>query len=456
MDPLQYDLCVIGSGTAGFAAAVAARELGRTVVVISAPGDFGGTCIRRGCMPAKTLLASTEVLGRVEAAEDVGVQPGRIHVDVPAIVRRKDEFVDYFVRSRAEEFEPYTVVEGLARFTGPNAIDVDGRIITAGKFVLATGSHIVAPAIPGLERRDAYITSDDALNLTILPASLLVIGAGPVGCEFAQYFARLGVRVTLVQGEDHILRNEDADIAAVVAAALHREGVTVRTGTHVVSVERGVNANAVILRDERSTHTVHVETIMLATGRVPNGASLDLERAGVERSEAGAPVVDAFLRTSNPAIYAAGDILGRRCLVHDAEWSGRIAAQNAFAERPIVADVAARAMHAVYTQPQIAVAGVTEDEARADGRGIRVATHPFEDIGKALVADEPEGFIKMIVDERNGVIGVGIVGAEALDLINEAAVIIAARLTVAEVAALPHLHPTMGEIYVRVAEDLLP
>jgi pyruvate/2-oxoglutarate dehydrogenase complex dihydrolipoamide dehydrogenase (E3) component len=447
----RYDLCVIGAGTAGFAAAQCAHKHGRTVLLASGPGDLGGTCILRGCMPAKTLFAATERLSEVEAAEELGVRAEAARADLPAIVARKRELIEYFAEDRVEELERYPLARGWARFVARDAIEVDGRRITAERFIVATGSHIVAPPIDGLAET-GYLTSDDALELTRAPASIAILGGGPVGCEFAQYFARLGARVTLVQSEATLLRKEDDDVGRAIGAVLRHEGIDVRTGCEVLRCRRDGDARVLQLADADGARELRVETIMLASNRVPNVERLGLDAAGIETTANGI-AVDPFLATTNERVYAAGDVLGRRCLVHVAEYAGRLAARNAFADEPLAADFDRFEAHAVYTQPQVAVAGLTERIARARGIDVRVKRHPFRDVGKAVVAGEPEGFVKMIVTADGTIAGIAIVGEGASELIGEGIALIDARATTRIVSDMPHLHPTMSEIFARVADD---
>ena len=453
----RYDLCVIGAGTAGFAAAETARALGKRVLLVSGEGDLGGTCILRGCMPAKTLFSATERLGEVAGAEKLGVRSERKHVDVAALIARKRELTEYFAEDRIADLQSYPLARGCASFVAPNVIEVGERQIAADRFVIATGSHVVAPEVPGLAAC-GYITSDDALEMTQVPRSIAILGGGPVGCEFAQYFARLGTRVTLVQHEPVLLRNEDGDVGIAIAGVLEHDGVAVATGTTVVRCERDGDRDGadriVTLEHRGARRDVRVETIMVATGRVPNVERLALERAGVALRD-GAVAVDEYLRTSASHVYAAGDVIGRRCLVHVAAYAGKLAARNAFAPAPQAADFDRYETHAVYTQPQVAVAGLTERTCRERGIGVRVRRHPFRDVGKALVSNETDGFVKMLVRDDGRIAGVAIVGDDAIDLIGEAVAFIDAGASAADVAAMPHLHPAMGEIFARVAEDFL-
>ncbi|GAC1311630.1 MAG: mercuric reductase [Vulcanimicrobiaceae bacterium] len=450
MDTL-YDLCVIGAGTAGFAAAQAARADGASVVLVSGPGDLGGTCILRGCMPVKTLLSSTERLGEVDRAEHLGVHVSAERLDLRQVVARKRELVDYFAADRRHELEEFPLVRGCACFVSRDTIVAGETTLRARAFVVATGSTIVPPPIDGLTR-DAYFTSDGALEMTHVPRRLAVVGAGPVGCEFAQYFARLGSHVTLFQNESAILRKEDRDVADAVAAALGGDGVRLRTNATIDRYGRDGALATLDFHDDDGAHRLGVDAVMVATERRPNVAGLGLDAAGVAVTAQGI-AVDATLRTSNPTIYAAGDVLGRRCLVHVAMYAGALAARNALGARAATAEFDRFEAHAVYTQPQVAVAGLTERTCRERGLAIDVRHHPFSDVGKALVSDVACGFVKMIAAPDGRVLGVAIVGDDAIDLIGEAIALIDRGATTTQIAEMPHLHPTLGEIFVRVAED---
>ncbi len=448
----DYDLCVIGAGTAGFIAAQTARSLGKSMLLVSGPGDLGGTCILRGCMPAKTLLSSTERLGDVTSAAEVGVTADAPHVDLRALIARKRELTDYFADDRVQDLETYPLSRGCARFVAPDTIEVEGKRIAAERFVIATGSTIVPPPIDGLSVA-GYFTSDDALEMTHIPGSVAVIGGGPVGCEFAQYFARLGARVTLLQDAPFLLRNEDEDMAVAVAGALAHDGVELLCNANVVRCARDGENSVVTYARDGETRDICVERIMLATNRVPNTAALGLESAGIRTGARGEIVVDDSLRTTNERAFAAGDVIGRRCLVHVAAYAGRLAVRNAFASEPRAADFDRFEAHAVYTQPQVAVTGLTERTCAERGLDVSVRRHPFHDVGKALVSGQVTGFVKMIVGAGDRILGVAIFGEDAIDLIGEAVALIDAGATTQLVSEMPHLHPTMGEILARVAED---
>jgi pyruvate/2-oxoglutarate dehydrogenase complex dihydrolipoamide dehydrogenase (E3) component len=447
---IRTGLCVIGAGTAGFAAATAGRRLGRDVQLVALPGPLGGTCILRGCMPAKTLLASTHAEAAVLAAQEIGVEAERPRVNLPEVIRRKNALVEYFAADRRPQLEEFPLIRGHASFVAPDTIQVDGQTVRAERFLIATGSLVPEPPIAGM-RESGYLTSDDVLDMTDVPARLAVIGGGPVGCEFAQYFARLGSEVTLLQDAPLLLRNEDADVALAIASALSADGVRIILGADIRGCDRTVDGRRLVYRLGDNEAILDIDAVLVTTGRVPNIAALDLDRAGIVH-ESGI-VCDRFLRTTNPAVFAAGDVLGRRCLVHVAEYAGALAARNAFTENPTAADFDRYEAHAIFTEPEFAAAGLTERQCRDRGLRFIVRRHDFRDLGKAVVSNEPDGFIKMLVGSDRRVLGVAIVGAVATDLIGEAVALIDFGATPDQIAALPHLHPTMSEIFARVADD---
>jgi pyruvate/2-oxoglutarate dehydrogenase complex dihydrolipoamide dehydrogenase (E3) component len=453
----RHELCVIGAGTAGFAAAEAARAEGRDIMLVVGEDELGGTCILRGCMPAKTLLAAAESEGAIERAHDVGVETGPIHVDLPAIVRRKRALVDYFAADRMHELASYPLARGDARFVAPDAIVVGERRIAAERFVIATGAATVLPRIDGLADVPT-ITSADVLEMTRAPRSIAVLGGGPIGCAFAQFFARLGTRVTLFQDAPELLRADDADVGSAVRASLLRDGVDVVTAAVVRRVFRDAEMTVIVADTPEGAHGARCEKLLVATNRRPNVDGLDLAAAGIDGDRARGIVVDEMLRSrTNPRVFAAGDVLGRRQMVHTAEYGGRLAARNAFAGEPVAAQWDRWESHAVYTQPQVAIAGLTERVCRSRGIAVRVATLPASEVGKALVSGESEGFVKMLARRGDGrVLGIALVTDDAIDLAGEAIALVDRGATAREIAEMPHLHPTMSELVARVAEELLP
>jgi len=451
----RRELCVIGAGTAGFTAAEAARAAGRDVVLVTGDEELGGTCILRGCMPAKAVLAAVQMEGEVEKAHGVGVETAAVHLDLPAIIGRKRALVDYFAADRQHELEEYPLVRGDARFVAPDTIVVGDRRIVADRFVIATGATVVPPPIEGLDTVRT-ITSNGVLEMTTSPRSVAILGGGPIGCAFAQYFARLGARVTLFQDAPELLRADDPDVGTAVRAALERDGVEVVLDADVRRAQRDGDVAVLFADTARGAHGARADVVLLATNRRPHVDRLDLAAGGIEGDRARGIVVDAVLRSvSNPRVFAAGDVLARRSLVHTAAYGGRLAATNAFADQPVDADWDRWEAHALYTQPQVAVAGLTERQCRARGIDVRVARLSASEVGKALVSDQTEGFVKMLARaDDNRIAGIAIVTDDAIDLAGEAIALIDRGATAREVAEMPHLHPTMSELLARVAEKL--
>jgi pyruvate/2-oxoglutarate dehydrogenase complex dihydrolipoamide dehydrogenase (E3) component len=450
----RRELCVIGAGTAGFAAAEAGRAAGRDVVLVTGDEELGGTCILRGCMPAKAVLAATQIEGEVEKAHDLGVETTPVHVDLPAIVRRKRALVDYFAEDRIHELESYPLVRGDARFLAPDAVVVGDRRIVAERFVIATGATTGAPPIAGLDGVPS-VTSADVMEMTHAPRRVAIVGGGPIGCAFSQFFARLGTTVTLFQDAPEVLRNEDPDVGRTVREALERDGVTVVVDAVVREATHDGDATVLVADTSSGPRSVRCDVVLLATNRRPHVDALDLAAGAIDGDRTHGIVVDATLRSvSNPRVYAAGDVLGRRALVHSAAYAGRLAASNAFAREPVAAEWDRWESHALFTQPQVAVAGLTERQCAERGIEVRIATLPAGEVGKALVSDQTDGFVKMLARPDGRVVGIAMVLDDAIDLAGEAIALLDRGATAREIAEMPHLHPTMSELLARVAEKL--
>ncbi|MFZ4683523.1 MAG: dihydrolipoyl dehydrogenase family protein, partial [Terrimicrobiaceae bacterium] len=369
-----------------------------------------------------------------------------------------------FAAYRREQLETgkFAFLRGQAAFTDPNTLSVrnpDGTetSVTSRSFLIATGSVISAPPVSGLAEAGC-LTSDDVLDLTELPASVIVLGAGPVALEMAHYFAALGREVTIIQRSGQLLTGVDSDIAGVVEESFRKRGAQVFTNTKLLRVERDGEIRRVVFTHDGKEKSVEASAVLNALGRKPNTSALGLEEAGVELR--GSTVqTNLHQQTTAPHIFAAGDCAGPFEVVHIAIEQGELAARNT--ARVLQGSDGLESMnyrlklYAVFTEPQVAAVGLSEREAAAQGHAILTATYPFNDHGKSLVMGETEGFVKLIVDaSTREILGGSVVGPHASDLIHEIVVAMRFRATAGQLATIPHYHPTLSEIWTYPAEEL--
>ena len=460
---MEYDFVVIGGGSAGYAGARTAVGHGLKTAVIEGGKDIGGLCILRGCMPSKTLLESARRFRVLKRAGEFGLSCGTPEFNASAIIARKNrliaEFADYrrgqlesgkfdFHRGSAEFLDSHTI-----RINGP---DVKNATLKAKTFLIATGSEIGFPPVPGLAESQC-LTSDDLLDLERIPESLIVLGAGPVGLEMASYCRAFGSKVTIIQRSSHILKSVDADVSLALEESLRRDGIQIFTNTDLLHVDDDGNCARVSFEHGEQVKHLEAARVLNALGRKPR---LDgFESLGLATSH-GRIVVNSDQSTSHPHIFAAGDVCGGLEVVHIAIQQGEIAASNA-AIKLGLSDAAPRQMDyrlrlfAVFSEPQLATVGATEAELRAAGVQFLSASYPFNDHGKSLVMGETEGFVKLIADYHTGeILGASVVGPEASDLIHEVVVAMSYRANVRDFAAIPHYHPTLSEIWTYPAEEI--
>ncbi|HEY0614076.1 MAG TPA: FAD-dependent oxidoreductase, partial [Candidatus Elarobacter sp.] len=393
--PNRFDLIVVGAGSGGFAAARTARDLGASVALVD-QGPLGGLCILRGCMPSKTLIATGDLLHEIRHAGALAVHAGEPTLDFRALQERKRTLVQGWADYRIAGIETFPVFSGAARFQSPTTLHVGDQVLYAPRFVIATGSSVAPAAVPGLAEA-GFIDSDAALDLEAPPESLAVLGGGYVGSELGQFFHRAGVPTTIVIRSAHLLSGEDHDIGLGLTEYFREEGITVESGAqvHRVSV-RDDGKKVVHYTQGGAERELAVHEIFYALGRVPNACGLDLDNAGVEHHEITGIPVDETLRTSNPDIYAVGDVTGQYALVHVAIQQGEIAGRNAATGARERADYSLSKTHTIFTDPQVAVAGQTERELEKAGIAFLKATYPFNDHGKAVALGRTKGFVKML------------------------------------------------------------
>jgi pyruvate/2-oxoglutarate dehydrogenase complex dihydrolipoamide dehydrogenase (E3) component len=452
---MDYDFLVLGGGSAGYAGARTAAALGLKTAVVEGGSEIGGLCILRGCMPSKTLLESAKRFRTIQRAAEFGLACDNPRFDPRAIVERKRRLIQEFADYRRSQLEDgrFDFIRGHAEFISENEILVDGsQRLSARSFLVATGSRITFPPVPGLAEAGC-LTSDNMLDLEKLPASLIVLGAGAVGLELASYCRAFGCRVTVVQRNTQLLSGTDPDVAGELETALRADGIDIHTGTSLVRVER----NTVIFLKSGKEHCIEAEAVLNALGRSPSLGVLG--KSGVEIAN-GRIAVDDCQATSVPHIFAAGDVCGPLEVVHTAIQQGEAAASNAallLGKRgggPATVEHRLK-LFAVFTEPQLAVVGASEAELRAQGREFVAASYPFNDHGKSMVMGEQHGFVKLIGCKTTGeILGGAVVGPEASDLIHEVVVAMHHRTTAREFASIPHYHPTLSEIWTYPAEEI--
>ena len=452
----DFDVIVIGGGSGGYAAARTAAAAGLKTAVVEGGERVGGLCILRGCMPTKALLYAAEVQHLARHAATWGVRTQGVSFDWSAVMTRKDKLIADFADFRVKQLNDgrFAFIRAHAKFCDAHTLELtDGRSLTADHFVISTGSTVSKPPLAALDMV-GYITSDEALRLTKPPRSLIVLGGGPVAVELAQFFLRFGVAVTLVQRSEHILRDSDADAAQVIEDVLRREGMKIITGTQLTNAGRAAAGKFVAFTRAGKLLRVEAEEILLALGRSPNTESLALDRAGV-RTEGGRIVTDSAMRTSAPHIFAAGDCTGPYDIVHIAVQQGETAAHNIIQPDPPRLMDYRLLTSVVFTDPQLGVVGLTEKATRAGNIPFLAASYPFNDHGKSLIMEALDGFVKLLANPATGeIIGGACVGPLGGELIHEIVAAMHKRMTVRELAAMPHYHPTLAEIWTYPAEEL--
>lgn len=431
----SYDIAVVGAGSAGFSAAITAAEEGVHVALIG-HGTIGGTCVNIGCVPSKNLIRATEALHHAKTAErfaGVGAH-GQIE-DWRAVARQKDELVASLRQSKYIDLLPsyntVAYVEGRARLTD-GGVAVNGKLAKAAKIVITTGASPALPPIPGIEGV-AHLTSTTALELERLPKSLLVIGGGYIGCELGQMFGRAGVDVTIVDIVP-ILSAGEPEISDALAGYLRDEGIVVREGVQTRAIRQTARGVALEISADGTNETLEAEQVLVTTGRRPNTADLGLKESRVELLPNHGIKVDDRMRTSNPGVYAAGDVTGRDQFVYMAAYGAKIAAKNALNGDTLRYDNAVMPS-VVFTDPQVASVGFTEASARSAGYSVRTALLPLRYVPRALAARDTRGLIKLVADAKTRrLLGAHIVAPEGADSIQTAALAIRQGLTVDDLA----------------------
>ena len=441
-----YDLIVIGAGSAGFSAAITAAEEGARVALIGY-GTIGGTCVNVGCVPSKTMIRAAEALHGARAASRFQGITGDAHIsDWSALIADKDELVTTLRNKKYVDllsaYEAIDYIEGAARLAD-DGVMVDDRFIFASRIIIATGSSPTIPDIPGLDETP-FLTSTTALELSELPRSLIVVGGGYIGCELAQMFARSGTKVTLVT-RNRLLPEAEPEISEALEDYLEAEGVGVRRGLSYVEAAKTENGVSLTISIGGKEEPLHAEHLLLTTGRRANTGTLGLQDAGVETLANGGIVVDERMRTSKPGVYAAGDVTGRDQFVYMAAYGAKLAAKNALNSNSHSYDNAAMPW-VVFTDPQVAGAGLNEREAKAAGFNVKTSVAPLDQVPRALAARDTRGLIKLVADaDSDRLLGAQILAPEGADSIQTIVLALKFNVTATELGETIFPYLTMVE-----------
>jgi pyruvate/2-oxoglutarate dehydrogenase complex dihydrolipoamide dehydrogenase (E3) component len=448
----RYNLVVIGAGTAGLVAAAGAAGLGGRVALIERR-LMGGDCLNFGCVPSKALIRSARVAATVREARAYGVEAGEPMVDFSRVMSRVRSLrAGIAHHDSAERFQGLgvDVYLGEGRFVAPDAVEVAGQRLTFSRALIASGAKPAVPAIPGLEEA-GYLTNETVFTLTSLPSRIVVLGGGPIGCELAQAFRRLGSRVVLIGKEERLLPREDPEAGTLLMRRFEAEGITLQLGAQVTRVEPHGEAKRIHFERGGAVGAVDGEALLISTGRMPELESLNLEAAGVRSGPQGVEVDDR-LRTSNPRVYAAGDICSRFKFTHAADALARVALQNAlFLGRKKASALVIP--WCTYTDPEVAHVGLSAEEAEARGDAVVTLTVPMSSVDRAILESETEGFGRIHVDAKTGkLLGGTIVGSHAGENIGELALAMTQGLTVGALANTVLPYPTQGEVLKRLGD----
>ncbi|TDO94404.1 dihydrolipoamide dehydrogenase [Halanaerobium saccharolyticum] len=454
----KYKIAIIGSGPGGYVAALRAGQLGIDTVLIEKEA-LGGTCLNWGCIPTKAFVRSAEVFADIQNAKDFGINVEKAEVDFPAVVKRKDKIVSRLVRGIEHLLVKNHVerIDGKASFINQNRLKIEKESetveIEAENIIIATGSQAASLPIPGADL-DGILDSRTALALEQLPESLVIVGGGIIGMEFAFIFRNFGVEVTVIEYLDQLVTGVDADIAAELNRSARRRRISVKTSSEVKEIKKNDSGYQVIYQQKEKEKSVRAEKVLMAVGRKPYIDGLKPENAGIEISERRKAVqVNKKMQTSTEGIYAVGDVTDKILLAHVASHQGIIAVENIMG---LDKEMNYQAVPgAIFTSPEIGTVGLTESEAEAEGIDYKIGTFPFAASGKVMAMGEREGMVKIISEKKSDrIIGAALIGIESSDLIAELTLAVNLGLTAENLRETIHAHPTTAEVIYEAALDL--
>ena len=455
---VRFDAIIIGTGQAGPALAARLSDSGMKVAVIERK-LFGGTCVNTGCVPTKTLVASAYAAHLARRAAEYGVAiAGAVNVDMKRVKARKDEISGHFnkgVENWMQGLAHSTIYRGHARFESPRTVRVNGELLEADKIFINAGGRALVPQMPGLDQVP-YFTNSTMMRVDFLPEHLIIIGGSYIGLEFGQMYRRFGSNVTIVEKGPRLIAREDEDISKAIQEILEREGILLRLNAECMTAHKEGDRIAVGLDCADASRQVVGSHLLLAVGRVPNTGDLGLDKAGVETDKSGYIKVDDQLRTNVPGIWALGDCNGKGAFTHTSYNDFEIVAANLLDHDP--RRVSDRIMtYALFIDPPLGRAGMTDAQVKASGRKALVATRPMTRVARAVEKGETQGFMKVIVDaETKGILGAAILGVTGDEVIHTLLDVMYAKAPYTIVSRAMHIHPTVSELLPTLLQGLQP
>ncbi len=446
-----YDISIIGGGSGGLVAARTAAQLGANVLLIDKE-RLGGDCLYYGCVPSKSLIHVARVVEQVKKAMNFGLTPINPEVDMAKVSTYIQRAIDGVRETEKAYVEKVAVKFGQVTFKSPHKMLLNGQEIMSRNIIIATGSHPALPSIEGLQEV-GYLTNEDIFDLTALPASLLIIGGGPIGIEMGQALKRLGTQVIIIQRPEQILPKEDPEVANALMEILKSEGIQVVTNAQAIRVDRRCNKKVVLVKQQQNLIEYVVDDILLAAGRRPNIAGMDVEAAGIQYNEKGI-IVNQHLQTSAPNILAIGDVIGEYLFTHVAAYQAGVAVRNALfpiSKKKVNYRVVP---WCTFTDPEVAHVGLTLAEAQREYKEVRYVRLPWKDIDRAQTENETSGFVKLILaGKKDEIVGAHIVGAGAGEMLGEISLAMQHHFTIHNIVDTIHAYPTINTGIQQVAYE---